>query len=89
VARLGGDEFAVLLPGTSRTGAGTVADRIIAAFAEPVDVDGHLLPIRASLGTATGPSDEIDALLKQADAAMSAAKRGSKARAVSTKQAVT
>jgi diguanylate cyclase (GGDEF)-like protein/PAS domain S-box-containing protein len=79
VARLGGDEFAVLLPQTSRAGAAIVVDRITAAFAEPVEVDGHVLPIRASLGLATGPAADTEALLRRADAAMYSAKRESKA----------
>jgi diguanylate cyclase (GGDEF)-like protein/PAS domain S-box-containing protein len=77
-ARLGGDEFAVLLPQTSHAGAGMVMERITAAFAEPVEFEGHVLVIRASLGLATGPADDPETLLKQADAAMYAAKRESK-----------
>jgi diguanylate cyclase (GGDEF)-like protein/PAS domain S-box-containing protein len=77
VARLGGDEFAVLLPHTPPAGARVVADRITAAFAEPVVVEGHAIPIRASLGIAGGPSRDTEALLKAADAAMYAAKRDS------------
>ena len=80
VARLGGDEFAVLLPHTSQSGALNVADRMMAAFADPVEVDGHLLRIRASLGVAVGSADDADSLLRQADAAMYNAKQGGKGR---------
>ena len=80
VARLGGDEFAVLLPHTSRSGALAVADRMMAAFADPIEVDGHLLRIRASFGVAVGSTDDADSLLRRADAAMYAAKQSGKGR---------
>ena len=83
VARLGGDEFAVLLPHTSRSVALAVADRMMAAFADPVEVDGHLLRIRASLGVAVGSADDADSLLRQADAAMYAAKQSGTGRITS------
>jgi GGDEF domain-containing protein len=56
-----------------------MAARIRAAFAEPVAVDGRLLPIAASIGVATGCVDEYDSLLRQADAAMYEVKRSAKA----------
>jgi diguanylate cyclase (GGDEF)-like protein/PAS domain S-box-containing protein len=78
VARLGGDEFAVLLPGTSRTGATSVANRILASFTEPVVVEGHELAIRASLGIAVGSGAQIETLLRDADAAMYTVKHNGK-----------
>jgi diguanylate cyclase (GGDEF)-like protein/PAS domain S-box-containing protein len=80
VARLGGDEFGVLLPGGSLPTANLVADRIRAAFADPVTVDGHELTIRASVGLAVGgPGETADALQRSADAAMYATKRSNRA----------
>lgn len=75
VARLGGDEFAVLLPNTSRSGAHTVLQRIGQAFAEPAEIDGHTVPISASLGLAVGSPHQTPDLLREADAAMYAEKR--------------
>jgi diguanylate cyclase (GGDEF)-like protein/PAS domain S-box-containing protein len=80
VARLGGDEFAVLLPATSHAGAAAVADRILAAFTEPVRVERHELPIRASIGIAVGTGTRIETLLRDADAAMYTVKHNGKGR---------
>jgi diguanylate cyclase (GGDEF)-like protein/PAS domain S-box-containing protein len=80
VARLGGDEFGVLLPGTSRMTGTLIADRIQAAFTDPVQVDGHQLTIRASVGLAVSPpGGNVDELLRSADAAMYIAKRDNRA----------
>jgi diguanylate cyclase (GGDEF)-like protein/PAS domain S-box-containing protein len=80
VARLGGDEFAILLPATSYTGATAIADQILAAFQEPAYVDGHEVPIRASIGIAVGTGADVDTLLRDADAAMYAVKHNGKGR---------
>jgi diguanylate cyclase (GGDEF)-like protein/PAS domain S-box-containing protein len=81
VSRLGGDEFGVLLPGVSGPNAVLVADRIRAAFIDPVSVDGYQLTIRASVGLAVADAGEsADAMLRSADAAMYAAKRRNRAR---------
>jgi diguanylate cyclase (GGDEF)-like protein len=76
VARLGGDEFAMLLPAATDTDGIGIMDRITAALAEPIAVHGHLLTVRASIGLATGTSDDPETLLRDADNAMYAAKRG-------------
>jgi diguanylate cyclase (GGDEF)-like protein len=78
VARIGGDEFAVLIEG-SFGDARALADRILAEFESPIEVDGVALKARPSIGLAlTGPdamSINVDSLLKHADLAMYAAKR--------------
>ncbi len=79
VARLAGDEFAVLLPapcGDAR--ADEVARRILASFAEPFRISGQLLSVSPSLGIAHAPAHgtEVEALLRNADSAMYAAKAG-------------
>jgi diguanylate cyclase (GGDEF)-like protein/PAS domain S-box-containing protein len=79
-ARLGGDEFAVLLPGASTTDAHGVADRLRLALLEPVEADGELLPVRASVGIAETLGESGDILLRRADSAMYAAKQQGKAR---------
>ena len=78
VARLGGDEFAVLLPGADLLGATIAARAIQAAIARPILVHGHLLNVGASIGAALAPVHGADAstLLRKADVAMYAAKRG-------------
>jgi diguanylate cyclase (GGDEF)-like protein len=73
-ARLGGDEFGVLLS-ESRGHARPrhVAERILAALAQPFDVQGRELAITASIGIASG-SAEAEDLLRNADVAMERAK---------------
>jgi diguanylate cyclase (GGDEF)-like protein/PAS domain S-box-containing protein len=73
VARLGGDEFVVMLEGLSDTDfASGVAQKILAALAKPIELDGQTLYIGASIGISLYPSDGDDpaTLLKNADAAM-------------------
>jgi diguanylate cyclase len=86
VARLGGDEFAVLVDGPPTAGR-SVADRVLAALAEPVHVDGRLIAVTASIGIAdltsgadasTGDDVTGEALLRNADLAMYLAKSSGK-----------
>jgi len=77
VARLGGDEFCVLLPRVeSLSDASDVAERIISALEEPLEVDGMVLSMEASCGIAMAPEDgdSADLLLQRADVAMYVAK---------------
>jgi diguanylate cyclase (GGDEF)-like protein/PAS domain S-box-containing protein len=78
VVRLGGDEFVVLLldqPKSADIISPTV-QKLRAAIAEPVNVDGHDLRVTGSIGIANYPDDGADAdvLLANADAAMYRAK---------------
>ncbi len=79
-ARLGGDEFAVLLGGPlDRQGVDRIVDRVRAQFDVPVDIgEGRLARIGASIGIAVGSIGigDADSLIRQADIAMYAAKRG-------------
>jgi diguanylate cyclase len=85
IARLGGDEFAVLLEDDDDPEL--VAVRLLDAFAAPVRVGTRDVPVRASIGStmlhAAEQSMDSQELLKQADLAMYAAKRGGKGTAVS------
>jgi diguanylate cyclase (GGDEF)-like protein len=76
-ARLGGDEFALLLEAIDTLDDATaVAARLLDALRAPVSFeDGELWP-QASIGVAvwSGQAD-VDALLREADAAMYTAKR--------------
>ncbi len=77
VARLGGDEFVVCLSEVgSNSDAAVVAEKIQHVLAEPLDIDGHMLQIGSSIGISVYPhdGDNVDALMKAADAAMYDAK---------------
>jgi diguanylate cyclase (GGDEF)-like protein len=75
VARLGGDEFAIILEDLSDAqDAATVAQDILQAFSEPFILDGHEVPMSASIGLAVRPPSEGDELLKDAETAMRRAK---------------
>jgi len=77
IARIGGDEFTLLLPRINHpTDAGRVAQRILEAIPEPIDVDGHRVTLRASVGISIYPLDDVNAeqLLHHADRAMQFAK---------------
>ncbi|WP_317204274.1 bifunctional diguanylate cyclase/phosphodiesterase [Janthinobacterium sp.] len=77
VARLGGDEFVVLVPGIHGVDeASRVAEKIIDALAAPFPLEGHTLHITPSIGLCLYPDDgdDVDALMRHADAAMYHAK---------------
>ena len=77
--RLGGDEFVLILPDceAGRDGKDQVLQRLRAAIAEPVRLDGLDYATTASLGVARYPQHGASAaaLLANADAAMYAAKQ--------------
>jgi diguanylate cyclase (GGDEF)-like protein len=78
IARLGGDEFMVLLPNLRTTvDAGGVAERLILALRQPIQVASNSLVVTPSVGIALYPQDGADAetLLRNADLAMYFAKR--------------
>jgi diguanylate cyclase len=80
IARLGGDEFMVLLPNLRGTvDAGSVAERLILALREPMQLASNSLVVTPSIGIAIYPQDGTDAetLLRNADLAMYFAKRRS------------
>jgi diguanylate cyclase (GGDEF)-like protein/PAS domain S-box-containing protein len=77
VARLGGDEFTVILENIADLEeVHQVAQKILAAFAHPVAMEGTDLFVTPSLGIALYPSDggDVESLLKHADMAMYHAK---------------
>ena len=69
VARLGGDEFAVLLRRGDAALARSVAERIAAAFDEPLMLEEHRVDMGAGIGIACWPEHAADA---QAGAATNA-----------------
>jgi len=81
VARLGGDEFAVIMPWTDATTADAIAQRLVAALAEPFDLAQRPVSIGASVGAVTaGPNADPEAELRRADTAMYAAKAAGRGR---------
>ncbi len=76
-ARLGGDEFALLLEDThGAEGAGRVAERLLEAFARPIQLGETVVQARASIGVVVArPGQTADELLRNADVAMYWAKR--------------
>ncbi len=78
VARLGGDEFAVLIVAPNEDDIDRVANRIAEGFRQPFDVKGRELTLEVSVGRSVYPADapDADALLRKADEAMFADKRG-------------
>jgi diguanylate cyclase (GGDEF)-like protein/PAS domain S-box-containing protein len=76
VARLGGDEFMVLLVNPGPESAETIAQHVMAAIREPVELGPHMkLPIGASIGVAYSSSAiEAQALMSLADRALYRAK---------------
>ena len=84
VARLGGDEFAVVVAGSARTAA-EVGERVLAALADPVVVDGRAIHVRVSIGVADSTSAgdrSAGTLLRNADLAMYLAKSSGKNRVI-------
>mgnify|MGYP001070410313 CR=1 FL=1 len=78
VARLGGDEFAIILSDTfDEDRPRALAQAIVDALIEPLELDQNTIPVGVSLGIAIGPGDGRDAgqLLKNADLALYRAKQ--------------
>lgn len=76
--RLGGEEFAILLPETDLAGARTTAERLRSAICETrIEAGTARLQVTISLGVSVllPEDDEIEQVLKRADAAMYEAKR--------------
>ena len=83
-AHLGGDEFALILEGLSEMADATmVAERVVSSIATPFPtVHGVSPQLSASVGIAwSTPNEEMEELIRRADAAMYRAKRMGKNRA--------
>ncbi|HKJ25793.1 MAG TPA: EAL domain-containing protein [Myxococcota bacterium] len=77
ISRLGGDEFTLLLRDLDDAhDAGRVASRILERFSQPFEIDGREVFTSTSIGIAIHPIDgnDVDTLLRNADAAMYHAK---------------
>ncbi len=75
-ARLGGDEFGILLERlTDSSQAGEIAERVLEVMRHPIHVDGHVVGVTASIGLAVAHGVvHSDEMMRNADAAMYAAK---------------
>jgi diguanylate cyclase (GGDEF)-like protein len=80
VGRLSGDEFAIVLPGlVTPSDAESLADRVVACFAERFRLDGTDVEVGTSVGVAVqavGSVGTAEQLLREADAAMYRHKQG-------------
>ncbi|MCW1427880.1 putative bifunctional diguanylate cyclase/phosphodiesterase [Novosphingobium sp. JCM 18896] len=77
IARLGGDEFVILMTDLDSPAAGlAIAERVLGAVGNAIEIDGQIMPIGASIGAAFAPTDGQtgDELLRAADLAMYNAK---------------
>jgi diguanylate cyclase (GGDEF)-like protein len=76
-ARIGADEFAILLEQMSdESDFVQISERLLAAVAQPVPVGGRELTVTVSVGIANAtPDDDSEALLRNAEVALSLAKR--------------
>jgi diguanylate cyclase (GGDEF)-like protein len=77
IFRMGGDEFTMLLEQVrGPEEAGAVAQRVLDAIAEPVQLEHHEISVTASIGIAVYPRDDVleERLVKSADTAMYRAK---------------
>jgi diguanylate cyclase (GGDEF)-like protein/PAS domain S-box-containing protein len=83
VSRHGGDEFLVLLPAIdSVEDVGRVCEKLVAETSASYHLDRHELIVTASIGIAIYPENgaDMDTLLRNADAAMYAAKQAGRSR---------
>jgi len=77
ISRVGGDEFTILAADiTTPDHIANLAERIIKAIIEPLQLENQLITLTASIGISVFPEDgrDIDTLLKNADTAMYEAK---------------
>lgn len=79
ITRFGGDEFVVLQTAIqNHQDMQELAQCLVKALEDPFEIEGHRIDIGASIGIAMAPLDgiDVDQLLKKADMALYAAKRG-------------
>jgi predicted signal transduction protein with EAL and GGDEF domain len=85
VARLGGDEFLVLAPDiTDELQVKGIAERLLDAVAEPLNISGRRLHMRCSVGIALFPDsgESVESLMVNADEAMYQAKAAQQGSAI-------
>jgi len=80
LGRYGGEEFGVLLPDTSREGAGAIANRIRAAFDHPPPDDLPSYTVSVGVASTLGSQECVEKVLARADQALYIAKKSGKNR---------
>ena len=85
VARVGGDEFVIMLPGLGDLGRlAQIASRVIGSLSQPIQYNGHLCQIGASIGIAIGGAlhnaTDPERLMKDADLAVFKSKANGRGR---------
>jgi diguanylate cyclase (GGDEF)-like protein/PAS domain S-box-containing protein len=82
LARLGGDEFALLLQEADETLSVTVAERLLERLSKAIHLAGREMSLGASVGVAVhdGGQGKSEELMRHADLAMYAAKKGGRGR---------
>src|SRR6185503_8994077 len=77
VARSAGDEFLILFPQLAWSNVEIVARKLLAAIAQPFEIDECVLNITATIGISVFPGDGLDAesLVQHAATALDRAKR--------------
>ena len=76
LARLGGDEFVLIAQGADHIAAVVIAERMLNALIQPIEVTGNTFTVGGSIGIALYPEDgeKADELIKHTDIAMYRAK---------------
>ena len=86
IARLGGDEFVLVMPHMTDLGQlRKIGARLIADLSSPMQFDGQECRISGSIGIVAStsyPQPDLDQMAADADAALYAAKRAGRGRAV-------
>jgi diguanylate cyclase (GGDEF)-like protein len=82
VSRFGGEEFLVALRGYDLIRAGTIAERIRNSIGITFEAEAALPRVTVSIGLAAGCSEQIDAVLMDADCALYRAKNEGRNRVV-------
>jgi diguanylate cyclase (GGDEF)-like protein len=82
VARLGGDEFTIVAEGLKGAEDATpIAEKVLAAMRDPLELDGHSVTASASIGVALyREGDTLKTLMHRADVALYEAKGAGRAR---------
>lgn len=80
ISRQGGDEFLLLLYGSTKEAAVTMADKIVKGLSETFHIGEHEVYITSSIGISHSPEhgEDIEMLIKRADTALYAVKDAGK-----------